>query len=168
MVKVILNTSVLKGLMENNALKIVRKIQKNNARDVNFFFSPSIGLELFNPQVSFVDSKTVVLTFCKSKDINLLIMLRYINKTLSSFLTPSDDQKVYDMFTETDTTFSLRCYLPSFKGKYCTKYYEDAEEKRFKFPRLNSTLPFVLLDIKNIWCSNNRYGYNLVVTEIRL
>lgn len=168
MVKVVLNTQVLKDLMERNALNVVRKTQKNSANDVNFFFSPSIGLELYNPQVSFVDLKTVVLTFCKGKDINLLIMLRYINKTLLSFLNPSEHQKVYDIFTESDSTFSLRCYLPSFKGKYSIKFYEDADEKRFKFPRLNSTLPYVLLDIKNIWCSNNRYGYNLVVTEIRI
>jgi hypothetical protein len=169
MVQVILNTSVLKDMVENGSLGVLVKPQKNShSGETNMFFSPSIGLELFNPQVTFVDLKTVVFTFSKVKDINLLIMLRYINKTLLSFLNPGEDQKVYDIFHETDTTFSLRCYIPSFRGKYSVKYFEDNEEKRFKVPKLNSFIPFVLIDIKNIWCSNNRYGFNLVLSEIKL
>ena len=169
MFQVILNTSTLKDMMENASLNILVKPQKNSqAGETNLFFSPSLGLELFNPHVTFVDLKTVVLTFNKAKDINLLVMLRYINKTLLSFLKPNDDEKVYDLFSESDTTFSLRCYLPSFKGKFSVKYFEDNEEKRFKYPKLNSTLPFVSVHVKNIWYSNKRYGFNLVLSEIRL
>jgi len=169
MFQVRLNTSTLKEMMESGSLTVMVKPQKNNqSGETNIFFSPSIGLELFNPKVTFVDLKTVVLTFNKSTDINLLIMLRYINKTLLSFLKPNDKQKVYDIFSESDTTFSLRCHLPSFKGKFSVKYFEDNEEKRFKYPKLNCTIPFVLIHIKNIWCSNNRYGFNLVASEIRL
>ena len=121
---IILNLQILNDLIKTDTIKIMKKRQKilqNN----NYYFTPNLGMNLYNAKVSFVNPKFLVLQFCKYQNINLLTLLRRVNDILQTQLKKEHselfDKDIYSMISEQEDTFTLRCSLPNNKGKYFIK-----------------------------------------------
>ena len=76
----LLTLDKLKDIVKDNTLKIAKKHQKEGG--VNYYFSPSIGIKLYNAKVIFKNPKFLVLQFSKDHNINLLYFLRGVNSIL--------------------------------------------------------------------------------------
>lgn len=150
-------------LIQTRTLSIIKKSQKAQSA-YNYYFNPSIQFEVYNSKVIICNSNYMVFEFDKYKHSSLYKMLQSINQQLYNYLKNSytfNAETIYNIFSETDNTFTLRCYLPHVGRKYliqCMFYNQDVP---FKLPNPNYIFESITIDIKNIWESNNRIGFNL-------
>lgn len=163
---VILTSSLLSELEIN----VFRKRQKN-IENSNFYFTPNIGLKLYNAEIMIVTSKYIVFKFDKVKDLNLLTLFRNISRHLqykikTRFGIDFSNKNVYDMVSEQESTFTLRCSLPNNNGKYYIKYYENNELKFFKLPRIGTRYDCVTIEIRNVWENEKGYGFNIEIKQV--
>lgn len=167
-----LNSEIIKQLCNNNEISIIRKSQKNLG-DYNYFVSPNLTINLYGAKVIIVTRDYIVLQFSKIEKITLLSMLRtidnYIIKYLKECFFIQPTTTIYSLFSETDTHFTLRISLPHYKYKYSIKCYNDDNNQiPFTLPYVQSILSESFIDIRNLWSSNNRIGYNLQLKKIKL
>jgi hypothetical protein len=167
---VIVNSAILRELTETNTLLFNKKAQKIGGC-YNYFTSPALSIKVFKPKIVFCDGKCVVFQFDKFDQSTLFTLVKYTNSVCVNQLKRqypiSSEKTLYDLFSEQDNTFTLRCYLPNFKGKYFIDYYEDDAEVRFKVPHSNIVLDEVTIYIRNIWENLDKLGFNLEVKQIR-
>ena len=162
---IIINSEVLSELINSEQLKIVKKRQQN-VDNFNYYFSPSIGLNLWRSKVMIVNPKFIVFEFNKIEHMNLLILLRDINNKLQKLVKKQNSElfntDIYNIMSEIDDDkFTIRCYLPNVRGKHLIKCYIDNKEETFKLPRLNTIIDNCIIEIRNIWCINNKSGFNI-------
>ena len=74
---IILNSTVLNELIDNDVLKVLKKNQKIQG-NCNYYFNPNIGFKLYGAKVRYVDKKSMVFEFDKYKCSSLLVLLNYI------------------------------------------------------------------------------------------
>lgn len=162
---IILTSSILSEL----ELEIFRKRQKN-IENSNFYFTPNIGIKLYNAEIMIVTPKYVVFKFDKVKDLNLLILFRNINNYLQNKIkTRFGDfinKNIYNMFSEQEDFFTLRCSLPGYNGRYHIKYTENNQVNYFKMPKVGTKYNCVLLEIRNVWENDKGVGFNLELKQI--
>lgn len=159
----ILNT---KQIHEVN-LNILKKSQKLGT---NYYFTPNIGLQLYNPKVKYNDKKNIVFEFDKWKNMSLYKMLDYINSELLKKYKQSSDtipETVYNFFNETENTFTIRAFLPYSKGKYDIQVVNKTECELFKHPRNGAVYDSVIIEIRNIWEQPTRSGFNIELKSIQ-
>jgi|UniRef100_A0A6C0ALS1 hypothetical protein len=162
---IIINSEVLSELINSEQLKIVKKRQQHSD-NFNYYFSPSIGLNLWKPKVMIINPKFIVLEFNKIEHMSLLILLRDINKKLQKLVKNKNSElfntDIYNIMSEIDNDkFTIRCYLPNFKGKHLIKCYVDKNEEMFKLPRVNTVIDNCIIEIRNIWKTNDKSGFNI-------
>jgi hypothetical protein len=168
---IILNSNVIKQLIENETFKILKKNQKLLG-NCNYYFTPNMGINLYNPKVKFVDKKFLVFEFTKKDSLLLLLLLRNINDVflneLRSKFSETFDKTIYNLFSEDDLTFTLRCYLPNNNGKYFVQVNdsETGSNIPFKLPRVNINYNTAMIEIRNVWKKNETYGFNLELKYI--
>ena len=167
---IIINSEVLSELINSEQLKIVKKRQQHSD-NFNYYFSPSIGLNLWKPKVMIINPKFIVLEFNKIEHMSLLILLRDINKKLQKLVKNKNSElfntDIYNIMSEIDNDkFTIRCYLPNFKGKHLIKYYVDKNEEMFKLPRVNTVIDNCIIEIRNIWKTNDKSGFNIELKSI--
>lgn len=158
------------GLLSELEIDVFRKRQKN-IENSNFYFTPNIGLRLYNAEIMIVNMKYIVFKFDKVKDLNLLTLFRNISKHLqyklkTRFGLDFSNKNVYDIVSEQDTTYTLRCSLPNYNGKYHIKYHEDSEPKWFKLPRVGTRYNCITIEIRNIWENDKGFGFNIEIKQI--
>lgn len=166
---IILTSEILTELIQNKTLKIMKKHQKNSD-DSNYYFTPSIGMNLYKPKVIFINAKFIVFEFDKYECLNLLQLLRTINNKLQYKLKNNYselfDKDIYNIMSENDKTFTIRCYLPQKNNKY----YIKSPDTSFKLPRLNVCLDSAFIEIRNVWTqntnSNFKGGFNIELKAI--
>lgn len=164
---IILNSDILQELIISKTLKIIKKSQKisNNS---NYYFTPSIGIKLYNPKIMYSNLKSVVFEFDKYEFLNLLQLLRSINDKLQYKLkhdySELFDKEIYNIMSERDDKFTIRCYLPHKNGKYFIKSNESSFG--FKLPKSNCVLDEALIEIRNVWCNDGKYGFNLELKSV--
>ena len=170
---IILNSDVIKQLVEKGTFKILKKNQKVLG-NCNYYFAPNMGVRVYNPKIKFVDKKFLVFEFTKVDSLSLLLLLRHINDVLLNELrskfSETFDKTIYNFFSEDELSFTLRCYLPSNNGKYFVQV-EDSETGSkipFKLPRVNTTYNESMMEIRNVWKKNETYGFNLELKYISL
>ena len=103
--------------------------------------------------------------------MSLLILLRDINKKLQKLVKNKNSElfntDIYNIMSEIDNDkFTIRCYLPNFKGKHLIKYYVDKNEEMFKLPRVNTVIDNCIIEIRNIWKTNDKSGFNIELKSI--
>ena len=167
---IIINSEVLSELINSEQLKIVKKRQQHSD-NFNYYFSPSIGLNLWKPKVMIINPKFIVLEFNKIEHMSLLILLRDINKKLQKLVKNKNSElfntDIYNIMSEIDNDkFTIRCYLPNFKGKHLIKYYVNKNEEMFKLPRANTIIDNCVIEIRNIWKTNDKSGFNIELKSI--
>lgn len=165
--RILLNGETLNKLYNTNSLILSKKWQK---KTLNYYFCPTIGLKLYNPQVSWIDpsKKNISFMFNKWENTSLLKLLQFIHDTLttiyndSAYSTPST---LAPFFYEKDDKFYIRTYLPQVKGHYGIKSTFDNITGPFYIPRKDCTYNSIIIDFRNIWESDNRAGYNIELKE---
>lgn len=162
---IIINSEVLSELINSEQLKVLKKRQQNSD-NFNYYFSPSIGLNLWRSKVMIVNPKFIVFEFNKIEHMNLLILLRDIDNKLQRLVKSKNSElfnaSIYKLMSEIDNDkFTIRCYLPNFKGKHLIKRYVDNNEEIFKLPRVNTTIDNCVIEIRNIWKTNDKSGFNI-------
>jgi hypothetical protein len=170
---IILNSDVIKQLTHNDVFKILKKNQKVLG-NCNYYFTPNMGISVYNPKIKFVDKKFVVLEFIKRDSLSLLLLLRHINDVFLNKLrenfSETFDKTIYNLFSEDDLAFTLRCYLPNNNGKYFVQT-EDSDtglKIPFKLPRVNTNYNQSMIEIRNVWKKNETYGFNLELKYVSL
>jgi len=164
----ILNSEVMNDLISTDTLKLIEKHQRGGSGK-NYFFTPTIGIKLHNPKITWIDpfKKNMSFSFNKYENLNLYTMLKYINKSLVNIYkkqayNPTDN--VSPFYFEKGDYFYIKCFLPNTNGKYhITSLFNNTEEK-FTVPRVGCSYSTVVLDIKNIWEKDNA-GFNLELKE---
>ena len=162
------------GNIHNIEIALIKKNQKTNG--CNYFFTPNIGLKLFYPKIIPLDYKSLNLVFEKKNNLNLLTMLRHINNILKNKLYDCNPElknsnTVYDIMSEQENTFMIRCHLPNNKGSYFIKYQiSDSDDNYslgfYKPPKYITTYASVILEFRNIWSINNKCGFNMEIKEV--
>lgn len=167
---IILDSKVLSDLIYNNELKILKKKQQK-PENSNYYFNPSLALNLWKSKVMFRNPKFIVLEFSKVEHINLLILLRDINIKLQNLLKKQNSElynkNIYNIMSETDDKFTIRCYLPNYKGKYLVKYFINNTEEVFRLPNINTVIDNCLIEIRNVWKTGDKCGFNIELKSIK-
>jgi hypothetical protein len=166
---ILTSSESLKNMINEGILNIIQKRQKmDNA--YNYYFTPNLAIEVYNPKVSYAHSKYFILTFEKKTNLAFLLMLRKIDEYLKSYLQTSyiiDPEHVfYNLYGEQPETFTLRCSLPQIRNKYLVTCKFGDESVEFSLPRNNVNLKKITFEIRNVWNANNKLGYNLEVKFI--
>lgn len=169
-----INSKILNELVSEQKLAILKKPQKK-AGNINYFITPSLCLELYNAKVVFSTPSYIVFEFDKVQHVNLLSMLQSIDKQLQYYLRTSfhidnEQVQIHQIYFDKESTFTIRCSLPSFGRHPSIKYlvYADVngEDCPFKVPRNNIILTKISVDIRNFWESQSRIGYNLELKRV--
>lgn len=163
---IILNSVVLNELVDTSVLKILKKNQKIQG-NCNYYFNPNIGLKLYNPKVKYVDKKTIVFEFDKYKYASLLVLLNYINdvlqRTTKNEFSELFEKQIYNIVSEQDSKFTIRCYLPNYNGKY---FIDTGSTEKFTVPRSGCEYDTAVIEIRNIWKMGEKYGFNLELKNV--
>jgi hypothetical protein len=162
----ILTSEKVDEIIKDNILKILKKSQKNT-KDWNYYFTPNIGISLYNPKVKYVDKKFIVFEFDRYKYSSLYHLIKHINISLQNELKTQyielNDKNIYNIFSEEKETFFIRCYLPNNNGKYFITVNDD---KRFYLPRIGCIYDNVVVEIRNLWGKDNKYGFNIELKNV--
>ncbi len=166
-----LNTEILNELKTDSTFTFFRKVQRNT-NNYNYFTTKKTCLKLYNCKVVYVDTKTITLQFEKKSSLSLLILMRavhhFLRDKLNSLTNLTQTNKTfYSLVVEGDDTFTIRCYLPHHNRKYFIDGFDETGNKTdFILPRINNVLTCVCIDIRNIWETTDKLGYNLEVKSI--
>lgn len=167
----IITNELLNSLEKNDEIKIMKKEQTGAMVGFNYFILPKLSIKLYKPKVIYVNSKSITFEMSKINTGLVNLLKRCDSLIMNKLLFENVDSQVkYNIFyeNENNNTICLRCYLPCYKSKYSIKYYEENVEKIFRLPRSNTILDEVVIDIRNIWCNNNKLGYNLELKYIHV
>jgi hypothetical protein len=164
------NKEELDNMINEGQLSVLCKPQKSSG--YNYYFVPNLALNVYNSKILISTPKYIVLEWDKFKCSSLLSMLRSFSQKLRNYVKRSyfvsDDLTVYDIHCEQELTFTIRCYLPQTRGKYHIESWYDGQLDSFKLPKKNLSLSCVNLEIRNIWISNDKMGYNIEVKSITI
>ena len=160
----LLTSETLNNLKHTTGISLLEKTQKNNSYK-NYYFTPNIGVKLFNPKVVFIDKKSMTIEVDKWKYAGLMTMLNNINTTLLELYkkkTTCHTTLIYPFFVEKDNTILFRLYLPNFRGKYNITSFVNNEDDVFTIPRSGMVYDYIIFEIRNIWEQGDiKTGFNL-------
>lgn len=163
---ILINSEILSNL-KVSILKRSQKIACNH----NYYFSPNMAMHLYNAKVVFINPKFIVFEFDKRTHLSLLNLMRQLNDILQAELKKNFselfDKEIYNIVSEKETSFSIRCFLPNVRGKY-NIICKDSEEARlvFKLPRLECIFKEITIEIKNVWQTGDKRGFNIELKSV--
>jgi hypothetical protein len=169
---IILNSDSLNTLIETGGLKVLKKNQKN-VDNANYYFTPNMGVNLYGGKVKFVDRKFLVLQFDKVQSHSLYGLLKHVDTTFQNTVknkfSELFDKTIYSLFSEDETSFSIRCFLPNNN----TRYFVHIEDNRgnvskFNLPRVGSVYDMCMVEIRNIWKNYDKYGFHLELKYVKI
>lgn len=163
----ILTSEILNDLLKTNSLTLQEKYQKNNGK--NYYISPTIGLKLNNPKVSWIDSykKNISFIFPKYENLSLLNFLKYVQEKLEELYktTSYNPQNLSNIYYEKGDYFYIKTHLPNTYKNYNIISVFNNQQETFYVPKLGATYNYIIVDIRNIWEQNNLAGFNLELKE---
>jgi hypothetical protein len=165
----------------DTVISITKKLQKQK-NSANFFFSPTLYIELHNARVWYIDFKTMVFIFNKSENLNLYLLLQNISKTLLAKTEYYAKQITYSSSFGTKTKFdflsnrnykdkndleiqefTIKCFIPP-----GIKLFHEQKEVKYQMPLKGNLFDKITLNIKNIWEDPTRVGFNIEVKELHV
>jgi hypothetical protein len=169
---IILTSTSLNTLINTDGLKVLKKTQKN-VNNANYYFNPNMGVQLYGGRVKFVDKKFLVLEFDKTQSHSLYVLLKHIDtvlqSTVKSKFSELFDKPIYSLYSENDTSFCLRCFLPNNNGRYFVHVDETGGDKsKFSLPRVGCIYDMCMVEIRNIWTSGDKRGFNLELKYVKI
>lgn len=165
----IITTELLKSL--NETISLIKRKQRN-IENYNYYITPNLSFELFNPKVMFITPKFIVFEYTKHEILGLFTLLKSTNDIIKNKLknyTRLDLKNVYDLYSITNETLTIRCSLPQKNNKYLIKNIDmyTNETRTFALPRKGILLNSVIIDIRNIWEIDDKIGFNLELKSIK-
>lgn len=164
---IIINSETLDDIINNDVLKILKRNQKVSG-NFNYYFNPSIGINLYNAKVKFIDKKFIVFEFDKYAHSSLLKLLKYIDNTLQTEtknkFSELFDKTIYSLYNETEDNFMIRCYLPSNNSKYNIQ----TNFGYFNLPRIGCVYNDSRIEFRNIWKNGDKYGFNIELKSVSI
>lgn len=165
----ITSASQFREMIETGQISIMKKRQKISG--YNYFLSPNIGFKLYGAKVLSSDPNYLVLGFDTAKDASLLSLLKYVDDKIKDYLKTSyivESTVFHNIYKHLDKepTFSIRCYLPHLGNRYFTECTSDDKQVGFNIPRKFATIDSAYVEIRNVWESNNRLGYNIELKSV--
>lgn len=163
---ILINSEVLSNLK----VGILRRSQKMECNH-NYYFSPNMAMHLYDAKVVFINPKFIVFEFDKSTHLTLLDLMRRLNDKLQTELKKNCselfDKEIYNIVSEKETSFSIRCFLPTIRGKY-NIICKDSDENGliFKLPRLDCIFKEITIEIKNVWQTGDKRGFNIELKSV--
>lgn len=166
----ITSNEYLKTIIENNYIKIIKKAQKTKNAS-NYYISPNLRIKLYNCKLMIANANYFVLIFDKKDNMSLLLMLRSIDNMLYNYIKSnyyiSNNKIKYSIHSETDEIFTIRCTLPHYKNKYfITCDFEEEKNVKFTIPKTYKILKSIHIELRNLWETPEKIGYNTEVKYI--
>jgi hypothetical protein len=168
-----LTSEIIRDLTDQCVITIIKKRQKDSSDskpNFNYFITPNLRINLFNAKLLVSNPKFIVLQFDRYRDLSLLSLLKTVNTRIIDYLNrcyPVDCPNIYSLYSEQENTFTLRCYLPQVRSKYLISYEVDGEDCKYVTPRQSSIIDCVGIEIRNIWESGGKMGFNLEVKHMK-
>ena len=160
-----------------NLFKFIRKKQVNNNNDTilaneNYFLSPSFEIKLYNPKIIEINQKYIVFKYCDNDEERLKNISDSIINSFKNSILLSSDTIINPLCTQ-----YIRCTLPIPWSPYKKSHYRylfDTYKGNTKYnihsdnikTLLNYNLNKIIIDVKNIWKSDNKYGFNCIIKDI--
>jgi hypothetical protein len=164
---IVTSATQFKDMIDNGELCITKKPQKVDGD--NYFLSPNIGFRLYGAQVIQNNENYLVLGFDKIRDISLYSMLSYMDKRIRDYLKTSyiiQSDVFHSLFSETESSFTIRCYLPHLGKRYFTECESDGKQVAFRVPNKFATIDVAYVEIRNVWECRNRLGFNIELKSV--
>jgi hypothetical protein len=154
-------------LNKNSEIDIVL-LKKFNNNTINYYISPTIGIELYNAKVSWIDpyKKNISFGFNKYENASLLLFLKSIYNKFDNIYHDNAYNK-YELYTlapfyyEKDDFFYIKCYLPRVKNIYSIKSEFNGNVDQFTLPNKDCIYNSIVIDFRNIWETNKQAGFNM-------
>lgn len=167
----IITSEILKNFEENKSLKLIKKKQKN-VNNYNYYLTPNLSIKLYNPKVLFVTNSYIVFEYKKHDILNLFNLLKHANEMIYkelSLFTRLDIKNVYNLYSIVDESLTIRCSLPQKNKKYLIESIDmyTNEKKQFNIPKKGICVNEVILDIRNVWETDDKIGFNLELKSIK-
>ena len=163
------NIDTLSNLIHTNELKILKKRQKV-AENVNYYFNPNLSIEMNDAKVIITNPKYIVLEFDNVKHHGLLTLLRNTSEKLTMYLRNKDsdlfNHSIYSIHSELENTFTIRCHLPNYKGKYAIQSSMSGQSTMFNVPRISCIINNAVIEIRNVWGQGDKYGFNVELKSV--
>ncbi|NDC95363.1 hypothetical protein EB118_15875 [bacterium] len=144
-----------------DTITFVRKRQNGSNGNTNMYISPNIGIKMYKPTVLYVNTKYIVFKFEKKDHLTLCLLLRKISDNLKAKLHSTfydlKEKHIYDIISETDDDFTIRCNIPGTTGKYFVK---TNDHSMFRLPRVSAVYNNVVIEFRNYWEQNGKVGMN--------
>lgn len=171
MSNLIISSEILKKFHEDKSLKLIKRKQKN-IDNYNYYITPNLSIELFNPKVFIVTHKYIVFEYKKHEVLNLFSLLQSTNNTILNLLkiyTQTELKTTYNLYSIVDDTITIRCSLPQKNNKYLIDNIDmyTFEKRQFYLPKKGININSVIIDIRNIWETDDKIGYNLELKSIK-
>lgn len=167
---ILVNSEIAHKMASDGTLQVLRKEQQKGSLNYNYFIKPALGIKLYNPKV-FISTQTyVVFQFDRHHNLPLLLMCRSIDKTIQhvihrNFNTHIPEANRHSFFSEQQDTFTIRCNVPKTKaGVHCEW---EGGIIPFKYPRVGTTYEEATIQLKNVWESSGRLGYNVELCSLK-
>jgi len=165
----ITSANQFREIIETGQISIIQKRQKVSG--YNYFLSPNIGFQLYGAKVLSSDPNYLVLGFDIAGHASLFSLLKYVDDKIKDYLKTSyiiESTVFHNLYKHLDTerTFSIRCYLPHLGNRYFTECTSDGKRVGFNIPRKFATIDSAYVEIRNVWESNNRLGYNIELKSV--
>ena len=159
-----------------NSLKFLRKKQVSNdyslLPDENYFLSPPVIVRLKNPKIVEINQKYIVFKYDESEEDALKELSNNILNSFKNNILLDDTVQLNPL-----CTYTFRCTLPipwtTYKKKYFKysfDFYKNEKPYIVTSDNINNLktedITKVVIEIKNIWKSNNKYGFNCLLKDM--
>ena len=160
-----------------NSLRFTRKKQSNTNNNIilsneNFFLNPSIEIKLHNPKIIEINSKYIVFKYDPQDEVMLKEFSNNIIERFKNSVVLDEDTVMNPLCTQ-----YIRCTLAIPWSPYKKTHYRYTFDFYDKNQRIainsdniknlnNYELKKIIIEVKNIWKSFNKYGFNCVLKEI--
>jgi hypothetical protein len=164
---IVLSSSTLTDIVNTTGIGVQRKTVRGTT---NYYFSPNMGLKLFKAQVYEATPKHIVFKYDIVNSSSLHSLLSYVNSTFKASVEPQiqKGKPFYDLFNFNGKHIYIRCHLPSKYGQIFVSSFSDDNEIPFKLPRPGAIFEEVLFDIRNVWETKEKAGFNLELKSVRV
>jgi hypothetical protein len=169
---IVITHEALQQLRSSDNLKIMKRTQKASD-SYNYYLAPKLILHLYQAKVVFVNTSYIVFQYSKFESLGLLTLLRHSGEVLKkkieyNYDLPSSKQ-FFGIAQETEETFRVRCSLPKKNDSFDIKVIDNHTNQPipFRLPKAKSVLHSVSIQIKNVWETHEKVGFNLEVVEVR-
>lgn len=163
--------------ISQDTFKFIRKKQSNNNNETilaneNFFLSPSYEIKLNNPKIVEINQKYIVFKYNDDEQDKLKNLSDNIINSFRKSILLSSETIINPLCTQ-----YIRCTLPTPWSPYKKSHYRylfNTYKNNLKYnihsdnikTLINYNLKKVIIEVKNIWKSDNKYGFNCIIKEL--